>query len=67
VSIVAVRVNNQRLTSTLPSTLDFAFFMLRMAAAARTELLDHELLGLPLLVLAGGVIAPLTAVARQSD
>jgi hypothetical protein len=67
VSIVAVRVNNQRLTSTLPSTLDFAFFMLRMAPAARTELLDHELLGLPLLVLAGGVIAPLTAVARQSD
>ena len=39
--------------------------MLRVAAARRTELLDRELLGLLLLVLAGGVIAPLAPVARQ--
>jgi hypothetical protein len=41
--------------------------MFRMAAAARTELLDRELFGLPLLVLAGGVITPLATIARQPD
>jgi predicted transporter len=40
--------------------------MRRMRAAGRAELLDHEFLGLLLLVLAGRVIAPLAAVARQT-
>jgi len=47
--------------------LDLALLMFRMASAAWTELLDHELLGLPLLVLAGGVITPLATFARQPD
>ena len=47
--------------------LDLGLFMFRMASAARTELLDRELFGLPLLVLAGGVITPLASVARQPD
>jgi hypothetical protein len=41
--------------------------MFRMASAAWTELLDRELFGLPLLILAGGVITPLASVARQPD
>jgi hypothetical protein len=41
--------------------------MFGMAPATRAELLDREFLGLPLLVLAGGVITPLATVARQSD
>jgi hypothetical protein len=41
--------------------------MFRMDTAAWTELLDRELLGLPLLVLAGGVITPFATVARQPD
>jgi hypothetical protein len=47
--------------------LNLGLFMFRMAPATRTELLDRELFGLPLLVLAGGVIAPLASVARQPD
>jgi hypothetical protein len=41
--------------------------MQRMAAAAWTKLLDRKLFGLALLVLAGGVIAPLAIIACQSD
>jgi hypothetical protein len=41
--------------------------MFGMAPAARAELLDREFLGLPLLVLAGGVITSLATVARQPD
>src|SRR5258708_17294979 len=47
--------------------LNLDFFMLRMAAAARTKLLDRELLGLPLLVLRGRIVAPFAAVALQPD
>ena len=42
--------------------LDFDFFVLRMAAAARTELLDRELLGLTLLVLRGRIVTPFATV-----
>jgi hypothetical protein len=39
----------------------------RMSTAARTELLDRELVGLALLVLAGRVVSPFAAVTGQSD
>jgi hypothetical protein len=38
-----------------------------MVPATRTKLLDRKLFGLALLVLAGGVIAPLAIIACQSD
>jgi hypothetical protein len=37
-----------------------------MRAARGAELLDHELLGLLFLVFAGRVIAPFTAITRQT-
>ena len=40
--------------------------MSRVRAACRAELLDDELLGLLLFVLAGRVITPFTAITRQS-
>jgi hypothetical protein len=40
--------------------------MRRMRAARRTEFLDHEFLGLLLLVLASRVVAPFATIARQS-
>jgi hypothetical protein len=46
---------------------DLGFLVNRMTPAARTELLDRKLLGLALLVLAGGVIAPLATFACHSD
>jgi hypothetical protein len=46
--------------------LDLRFPMRRMRAARRTEFLDHELLGLLLLVLASRVVAPFATIARQS-
>jgi hypothetical protein len=45
---------------------DFAFPMQRMCATARAELLDGELVGLLLLVLGGGVVAPFASVARKA-
>ena len=58
---------NERLRSGKPSTrkhiLNLGFFMDRMASAARAKLLDGEFFGLPLLIFAGDVVAPLTAVA----
>src|SRR5216684_3032946 len=47
--------------------LDFDLFVRRMATTTRAELLDRKLLGLPLLVAAGGIIAPFTSVALQSN
>jgi hypothetical protein len=41
--------------------------MQRMGTAVATELLDSELIGLPLLVLGGGVVATFATVARQTD
>ena len=46
---------------------DFGLFVQRVAATTRTELFDLELLGLLFLVPGGHIIAPLAAVARQSD
>jgi hypothetical protein len=46
---------------------DFAFSMQRMSAAARAELLDGELVGLLLLVLGGGVVAPFASIACKAD
>jgi hypothetical protein len=40
--------------------------MSRVRAARRAELLDDELLSLLLFVLAGRVITPFTAIARQT-
>ena len=42
---------------------NFAFFMERVRAAFGAELLDRELVGLRLFVLAGGVVARLAGVA----
>jgi hypothetical protein len=38
-----------------------------MAAATGAELFDRELFRLPLLVLAGGVVAPLASVTLKAD
>ena len=43
------------------------FLMVRMVAAARAELPDGEFLRLTLLILAGGVVAPLARVALKTD
>ena len=46
---------------------NLGLFVQRVAATTRTELLDLELLRLLLLVPGGHIVAPLAAVARQSD
>jgi hypothetical protein len=46
---------------------DLALAMQRMGTAVGTELLDSEFIGLPLLVLGGGVVATFATVARQTD
>src|SRR5258708_38323698 len=49
-----------------PAGLDLRFPMRRMRAAGRTEFLDHEFLGLLLLVFARRGVAPFATIARQS-
>ena len=52
----------------LPARLaDLGFLVQRMTATTGAELLDLELLRLLLLVPGRHVVAPLAAVARQSD
>ena len=51
-----------------PATLaNLGLLVQRVAATTRTEFFDLELLSLLLLVPGGHIVAPLAAVARQSD
>lgn len=47
--------------------LEFDLTMDGVRPATWAELLDHELIGLPLLIFGGRIIAPLATVACKSD
>jgi hypothetical protein len=57
---------NAAFPATDEPALNLGLAMGGMRAARRTELLDHELFGLLLLVLAGRVITPFAAIACQA-
>jgi len=64
---IAAATTAPAIDGTRLSLSDLALAMERMGAAMGTELLDAEFIGLPLLVLRGGVVATFATVARQTN